>query len=109
MVCVWLEVQWQSWVWQVPHLGEAAPVPECACTTQFTPIACTLFLLSCTVAADNFVEDVHGGFQCEVQKPYVLYRNRANEVRFSLSLCGCYVWLDCQAWQEPTPGWGDAP
>lgn len=33
------------------------------------------------VAADNFVEDVHGGFQCEVQKPYVLYRNRANEVR----------------------------
>ncbi|PSC74420.1 mRNA-decapping enzyme isoform B [Micractinium conductrix] len=32
------------------------------------------------VATDNFVEDVHGGFQCEVQKPYVLYRNRANEV-----------------------------
>lgn len=32
------------------------------------------------VGTDNFVEDVHGGFQCEVQKPYVLYRNRANEV-----------------------------
>lgn len=32
------------------------------------------------VATDNFVEDVHGGFQCEVQKPYVLYRNRVNEV-----------------------------
>jgi hypothetical protein len=31
------------------------------------------------VATDNFVEDVHGGFQCEVQKPYVLYRNAANE------------------------------
>lgn len=33
------------------------------------------------MGTDNFVEDVHGGFQCEVQKPYVLYRNRANEVR----------------------------
>ncbi|KAL4854030.1 Proteasome subunit alpha type-6 [Chlorella vulgaris] len=33
------------------------------------------------VGTDNFVEEVHGGFQCEVQKPYVLYRNRINEVQ----------------------------
>ena len=38
-----------------------------------------------TVATDNFVEDVHGGFQCEVQKPYVLYRNRANEVHAAIN------------------------
>lgn len=48
------------------------------------------------MATDNFVEDVHGGFQCEVQKPYVLYRNRANEVRGAMCcLCpGCGV-LGC--------------
>eukprot|EP00887_Chlorella_sp_A99_P001721 scaffold8.g1721.t1 len=31
-------------------------------------------------SADNFVEDVMGGFQCEVQPPYLLYRNKAGEV-----------------------------
>lgn len=30
--------------------------------------------------ADNFVEDVMGNFQCEVNKPYLLYRNKNNEV-----------------------------
>jgi hypothetical protein len=31
--------------------------------------------------ADNFVEDVMGNFQCEVNKPYLLYRNKNSEVR----------------------------
>ena len=30
--------------------------------------------------ADNFVEDVLGGFQFEVATPYVLYRNKLDEV-----------------------------
>ena len=32
------------------------------------------------VSADNFVEDVLGGFQFEVATPYVLYRNKLDEV-----------------------------
>ena len=54
----------------MPHINDPLLTP-CACPA---------------VATDNFVEDVHGGFQCEVQKPYVLYRNRANEVRCGLPL-----------------------
>lgn len=54
------------------------------------------------VAADNFVEDVHGGFQCEVQKPYVLYRNRANEVWVGLHPAGCPCCCDTTFW----PGHG---
>lgn len=45
------------------------------------------------MGTDNFVEDVHGGFQCEVQKPYVLYRNRANEVSWVL-----HRWTTVDTW-----------
>ena len=31
-------------------------------------------------SADNYVEDVGGGFQCELNPPYLLYRNKIGEV-----------------------------
>lgn len=31
-------------------------------------------------SADNYVEDVGGGFQCELNPPYLLYRNKLGEV-----------------------------
>lgn len=31
-------------------------------------------------SAENYVEDVGGGFQCELNPPYLLYRNRVGEV-----------------------------
>lgn len=31
-------------------------------------------------SADNYVEDVGGGFQCELNPPYLLYRNKVGEV-----------------------------
>lgn len=63
---------WQAGTQHVQHTMPCCDSPRPCC---------------CSVATDNFVEDVHGGFQCEVQKPYVLYRNRANEVRWQLGHC----------------------
>ena len=38
------------------------------------------FIILNKKSADNFVEDVGGGFQCEVKEPYVLYRSSAGGV-----------------------------
>ncbi|GAB4813797.1 hypothetical protein N2152v2_000843 [Parachlorella kessleri] len=38
------------------------------------------FIILNKKSADNFVEDVMGNFQCEVNKPYLLYRNKNSEV-----------------------------
>ncbi len=37
--------------------------------------------------ADNYVEDVLGGFQFEKSKPYLLYRNKKDEARPSTRMC----------------------
>lgn len=76
----WLCTTWLLCFTARQHLGHV----HCHRCCIGTP--CNLSVAA--VAADNFVEDVHGGFQCEVQKPYVLYRNRANEVRCTLHQLG---------------------
>ncbi len=38
-------------------------------------------------SADNYVEDVLGGFQFEKSKPYLLYRNKKDEARPSTRVC----------------------
>jgi hypothetical protein len=42
------------------------------------------------VATETFVENVHGGFQCEVQKPYLLYRNSDNQECINMRSTSCY-------------------